>query len=223
MPTEFYPAMCFHEELGSISFIASSWVWEGCFRSSQSRFLSMLSTLGLFIFSSKTSAPVSDCLSGPLLKLLHFSDVLRTWRCVLTGYIVLDMIQQVLTRKVPWLVAVLLVMQPGITLAVLAARECCWLRFDLLSDKTCRSFPVAPQPVMCCSPQPVLFIPSQLQDFALILAECWKVPVHPFLEHVCIPLCGKPALGHIGWVSQFSVFCRLCIKAYTKRTLFVFS
>ena len=110
------PDMHYCKEPGSISFTASSWVWQDCFQvlpgppaSSWCWRIVVPSA-----FPHRTSAPTSDRLGGPLLKLLQFIDVLRGLR--------LDVLLQIWSNKC-WvkgnrslgLVAVHLLIQPRIT------------------------------------------------------------------------------------------------------------
>lgn len=92
----------------------------------------------------------------------------------------------------PSLLAMLLVVQPWMLPAISAAWAHCWLLPSSLPSGPPGPFPQS------CSPahQPVSlqgFIPSQLQDFALVFAEFHEVPVGPFLQ----PVKGSPTLQHI--------------------------
>lgn len=67
----------------------------------------------------------------------------------------------------------------------------------------------APQPV---NSQPVLLpgiILFQVQNFAFVLVEFYKVPVVPFLQPAEVSLNGSPALQLIYWCPQFDDICKL--------------
>lgn len=113
----------------SITSVASSWMWEGC-----TDFFFMLNKSGSFSFS------FTGQVLQPLIVLVdHCCDILIN---VLWG-LKLDVIWLILVMVWSLVrVAMLLLMQLGILLAILSARDHCRLWFGLLFTKTWRSFSV---------------------------------------------------------------------------------
>lgn len=96
--------------------------------------------------------------------------------------------------------AMLVVMQPWMLLAISPAWAHCWLLPSSLPWGLPGSFLQSGSPAH----QPVSlqgFIPSHLQDFALAFAEFHEVPVASFLQ----PVKTRPTLWHIGSSPQFDV------------------
>lgn len=92
--------------------------------------------------------------------------------------------------------AMLLLIQLWMLLAVLVARAHGWLVFSLLPTKTPRLFSaelVPGQAVLACTTQGIL--PSHEEDCCRV--EFHKVPVSLFLQPVQVPLNGNPALKYV--------------------------
>lgn len=83
------------------------------------------------------------------------------------------------------LLALFLVTQPGMLLALFAVRALCWLRLSSLSAKMPRGFSAKPLTPVKPQPAPLQGAhPAQVQDLALVLVDFRKVPVSTFLQPV---------------------------------------